>query len=176
MNNLKTGLLGIDVGSVSIDVVVIAGDLRPSFRAYRRHHGRPDVTLRQILIEIEKEYAIEAAAATGTGAERLSSLLGVSFVNEIIAHVKAAATFYPNVKTVIDIGGQDSKLIMLERKDGNVMLYDFGRANIALVKSVGEYWFWVIPPGIAIATMAMAFILMGFSLDEILNPRLRQRR
>lgn len=126
MNNLKTGLLGIDVGSVSIDVVVIAGDLRPSFRAYRRHHGRPDVTLRQILIEIEKEYAIEAAAATGTGAERLSSLLGVSFVNEIIAHVKAAATFYPNVKTVIDIGGQDSKLIMLERKDGNVMLYDFG--------------------------------------------------
>lgn len=37
-------------------------------------------------------------------------------------------------------------------------------------------WFWVIPPGIAITLLAMAFIMVGFSLDEILNPRLRERR
>ena len=57
-----------------------------------------------------------------------------------------------------------------------VMLYDFSRTQTAIVKGLGEYWFWVIPPGIAIAAMAMAFILMGFALDEILNPRLRRRR
>jgi ABC-type dipeptide/oligopeptide/nickel transport system permease subunit len=57
-----------------------------------------------------------------------------------------------------------------------IMLYDFSRTQTAVVKGLGEYWFWVIPPGVAIALMAMAFILMGFSLDEILNPKLRKRR
>jgi len=57
-----------------------------------------------------------------------------------------------------------------------IMLYDFSRTQTAIVKGVGDYWFWVIPPGVAIALMAMAFILMGFSLDEILNPKLRKRR
>jgi len=57
-----------------------------------------------------------------------------------------------------------------------IMLYDFSRTQTAVIKGLGEYWFWVIPPGIAIALMAMAFILMGFSLDEILNPKLRKRR
>ena len=56
-----------------------------------------------------------------------------------------------------------------------VMLYDFGRTQTAIIKGVGQYWFWVIPPGIAIALMAMSFILMGFALDEVLNPRLRRR-
>jgi peptide/nickel transport system permease protein len=36
-------------------------------------------------------------------------------------------------------------------------------------------WWWFFPPGIAIAAIAMAFIFVGFSLDSILNPRLRQR-
>lgn len=57
-----------------------------------------------------------------------------------------------------------------------IMLFDFSKTQTAVVKGIGEYWFWVIPPGFAIALMAMAFILMGFSLDEILNPRLRKRR
>jgi ABC-type dipeptide/oligopeptide/nickel transport system permease subunit len=57
-----------------------------------------------------------------------------------------------------------------------IMLYDFSRTQTAVVKGLGEYWFWVLPPGIAIALMAMAFILMGFSLDEILNPKLRKRQ
>jgi len=57
-----------------------------------------------------------------------------------------------------------------------MILYDFQQTQTALVRGIGEYWFWVLPPGIAIALMAMAFILIGFSLDEILNPKLRQRR
>jgi len=37
-------------------------------------------------------------------------------------------------------------------------------------------WWWVIPPGLCIAALAVSFILLGFALDEILNPRLRRRR
>lgn len=57
-----------------------------------------------------------------------------------------------------------------------LMLFEFERAQIATSVPISEYWFWVLPAGIAIALMAMAFILIGFALDEILNPRLRQRR
>jgi len=39
-----------------------------------------------------------------------------------------------------------------------------------------EYWWWVLPPGIAIAILSLSFILLGYALDEILNPKLRMRR
>lgn len=39
-----------------------------------------------------------------------------------------------------------------------------------------ELWWWVIPPGLAIAVLSLSFILLGYALDEILNPRLRMRR
>ena len=39
-----------------------------------------------------------------------------------------------------------------------------------------EDWWWVIPPGLCIALLALAFVLIGYSIDEILNPRLRRRR
>ena len=55
------------------------------------------------------------------------------------------------------------------------MLYEFSNSGV-MSKGIGEYWFWVIPPGIAIMLLAIAFILMGYALDEILNPRLRERR
>jgi peptide/nickel transport system permease protein len=37
-------------------------------------------------------------------------------------------------------------------------------------------WWWIIPPGLCIALIATAFILLGYALDEVLNPKLRMRR
>lgn len=56
------------------------------------------------------------------------------------------------------------------------LLYDFQTSGIAVTKGLTEYWFWMFPACIAIALLAMAFILIGYALDEILNPRLRMRR
>jgi len=56
------------------------------------------------------------------------------------------------------------------------LLYDFQSSGIAVTKGLTEYWFWMFPACISIALLATAFILMGYALDEILNPRLRQRR
>lgn len=55
------------------------------------------------------------------------------------------------------------------------MFYNYSQAGIAVTRG-WQAWFWVLPPGIAITLLAIAFILIGFALDEILNPRLRQRR
>lgn len=54
------------------------------------------------------------------------------------------------------------------------MLYEFNDSGV-IARAFSDYWFWMIPPGIAIMILAMAFILMGYALDEILNPKLRQR-
>lgn len=40
----------------------------------------------------------------------------------------------------------------------------------------GKFWWWVVPPGVSIALVSLSFILLGYALDEILNPKLRQRR
>ena len=56
------------------------------------------------------------------------------------------------------------------------LLYDFNSSGIAITRGLTEYWFWIFPACISIALLATAFILMGYALDEILNPRLRMRR
>lgn len=56
------------------------------------------------------------------------------------------------------------------------LLYDFQSSGIATTRGLTDYWFWMFPASIAIAVLATAFILMGYALDEILNPRLRMRR
>lgn len=56
------------------------------------------------------------------------------------------------------------------------LLYDFNVSGIAVTKGLIDYWFWIFPPCVSIALLATAFILLGFALDEIINPRLRERR
>ena len=56
------------------------------------------------------------------------------------------------------------------------ILYEFNNSGVVTSKGLLEYWFWVFPACIAIAILAAAFILVGYALDEILNPRLRERR
>jgi peptide/nickel transport system permease protein len=50
------------------------------------------------------------------------------------------------------------------------MLHDFE------VSGSRTQWWWVVPPGLCIAALAISFILLGFALDDILNPKLRVRR
>lgn len=52
------------------------------------------------------------------------------------------------------------------------MLHDF----TALGSATKTNWWWVLPPGIAISLLSVSFILLGYALDEVLNPRLRVRR
>jgi len=56
------------------------------------------------------------------------------------------------------------------------ILYDFNSSGIVTTKGLLDYWFWVFPACVSIAILAAAFILVGYALDEILNPRLRERR
>ena len=109
-------ILGLDIGSISVDVVLLDGLGTPLYSRYVRHHGQPDKVLCAELEALERTHAGIAAAVTGTGADRVGRLLGACAVNEVIAQVAAASFRYPQARSVIDIGGQDMKCLRI--KDG----------------------------------------------------------
>lgn len=128
MNNLY---LGIDAGSVSVNAVLVdeAGHLVA--RDYRRTRGKVIESIRDSVAAINGSLADGAAIAgcgtTGSGRVLAASLLGTDLVkNEITAHTTAALACSTEVRTILEIGGEDSKIIILE--DG--MPVDFAMNSI----------------------------------------------
>ena len=111
--------LGIDIGSVTAKAVVLDGADNIIESRYTRTWGQPAKTVLAILEEILAGYShdrFKVAVATGTGGELIANLLGIPFVNEIIAQAAGTAHFHSEVRTILEIGGEDSKLIILEEE------------------------------------------------------------
>ena len=106
--------LGIDVGSVSVKLALIQ-DGRTQSKVYLRNTGLIP-TIKQGLRQLPK-VNITGVGVTGSGASFVKALAGGDYMDsEIIAHVAATQKQYPEVRTVLDIGGEDSKLMLI--KDG----------------------------------------------------------
>ena len=111
--------LGIDIGSVTAKVVVLNQADNIIESRYIRTRGQPVETVLAILEDILSKYPqgqFKVAAATGTGGQLIASLLGIPFVNEITAQAAGTARFHPEVQTILEIGGEDSKLIVLKKR------------------------------------------------------------
>ncbi|NMA95399.1 MAG: 2-hydroxyglutaryl-CoA dehydratase [Clostridiales bacterium] len=118
MNKTYNIYIGIDVGSVSTNLIVMDSDLNVIRKEYIRTQGRPIQILKESLEELSqnlpKDSIIAGVGCTGSGRELAGALVGADVIkNEITAHGIAALTFVPEVKTVIEIGGQDSKIIII---------------------------------------------------------------
>lgn len=110
--------LGIDVGSVSTDLVVMDEKEKICARCYRRSEGRPAESVAKGLEELfgTEEPRLSGIGVTGSGRRLIGALLHADAVkNEITAHALAAVKVCPDVRTVLEIGGQDSKLILLRQ-------------------------------------------------------------
>jgi len=124
----ETLYLGIDVGSVSVNTVILNDRQEVLEEHYTRLKGQPLQTVAKILEEILTRIPSEqfhSLSFTGIGGKLVSELLSGNFVNEIIAQAKAVQQFHPQVRTIIDIGGEDSKLILLEEEEGYHKISDF---------------------------------------------------
>lgn len=123
--------LGIDVGSVSINVVVIDENNNLLEKRYIRTGGRPIENLKKTLEELSANISegstIKGVGSTGSGRELAAALVGADIVkNEITVHGFAALTLIPEAKTVLEIGGQDSKIIVLR----NGVVSDFAMNTV----------------------------------------------
>ncbi len=114
---MDQGFLGIDVGSISTKGVILSNDGNIIAHAYLKTKGKPVEAIKELLGELRKQsnYAKILGVGTTGSARRLAGvMLGADVIkNEIIAHAIAASHFYPEVRTIIEIGGQDSKIIIL---------------------------------------------------------------
>ena len=122
--------LGIDVGSISTKLVVLESTGNITALAYLLTQGAPVAAVREGLKQVTSQVPgadIAAVAITGSGRELVSTVLKQCFVkNEITAQAASAVHYKSDVRTVIEIGGQDSKIIII--RDG--LVTDFGMNTI----------------------------------------------
>lgn len=115
------GYLGIDVGSVSTNLVVIDDFNEVHVNLYIRTRGQPIKAVQDGLKDVAKRIEgscmiIKGVGTTGSARHLTSVIVGADSVkNEITAHAVAASAMVPGVQTVLEIGGQDSKIILLRQ-------------------------------------------------------------
>ncbi len=115
--------LGIDVGSVSTNIVLIDENNENIYKQYLRTQGKPIDMIKEGIREVAEQYgedSINGVGCTGSGRYLASIIVGSDVVkNEITSHAIASLNYNPNVRTIMEIGGQDSKIIIL--RDGIVV-------------------------------------------------------
>ena len=121
--------LGIDIGSTSTDLVLVGADGELVDFQYLRTAGDPEGAVRKGLASIRQRFGdirFTAVGVTGSGRERIGKRIGADAVrDEITAQAKGAAHWVPEVDTVFEIGGQDSKYISL--KNGKVVDFQMNK-------------------------------------------------
>lgn len=121
------GYLGIDIGSISTKGVIIDSKKNIIASTYLWTEGNPVNAVKQVLLNLEKmvkdkNITIVGVGTTGSARRLIGTMLGASSIkNEITAHAIGTLSLHKDVRTIIEIGGQDSKIILLE--DGIVTDY-----------------------------------------------------
>ena len=115
--------LGIDVGSVTTKLAMVDTNGQPVDCFMIRTSGQPvkavQSGMKSLYAQAKTEYNVLGVGTTGSGRNLAGALVGADIIkNEITAHAVAASTYVPDVQTILEIGGQDSKIIIL--RDGIV--------------------------------------------------------
>jgi len=123
--------LGVDVGSVSTNFVVIDENDNVVEKLFIRTGGKPINAMQkglELLSEsMVKSKNIKGVGTTGSGRQLASVIIGADSVkNEITSHAVAAQKVVPDVRTILEIGGQDSKIIIIR----NGVVYDFAMNTV----------------------------------------------
>ena len=123
--------IGVDIGSISTNVVVIDKENRVLARRYLMTASRPIEAVKQGLLEVGKELGdrviIKGTGSTGSGRYMTGEFFGADVIhNEITSHAKAASFVCPEVDTIFEIGGQDAKYISLQ----NGTIIDFAMNKV----------------------------------------------
>lgn len=114
------GYLGVDIGSISTKAVIIDENNNIIAEKYIWTQGNPINAVKLIINELKnqiknKNIKIEAVGTTGSARKLIGAMLDADIVkNEITAHAIGTLSVFPDVKTIFEIGGQDSKIIIIE--------------------------------------------------------------
>lgn len=132
---MQESFLGIDIGSTTVKVVLINRGGALLAHRYRRSNGQPRTALIAALRELASEVDLGQVAGmglTGSGGGPIAQILGCRHTNELVAQTRAVGARHPEARTVIEIGGQDSKFLSLEwdTAAGRMALVDFAMNSL----------------------------------------------
>lgn len=112
--------MGIDIGSTTAKVVILDKNNELVFSAYQRHQTKIMETLNKLIIKsLEKLGDITVRLmVTGSAGMGITERFDLPFVQEVVASAEVVEQLYPDVKTLIDIGGEDAKMIFFKDQGG----------------------------------------------------------
>ena len=108
----NTYRLGLDIGSTTIKAVLLDERGTHVTESYKRHFSDTRSTLKELLAETYGQFpgALVSAQVTGSGGMGLAGLLGIPFVQEVIASTEAVQRLLPGCTVAIELGGEDAKI------------------------------------------------------------------
>jgi predicted CoA-substrate-specific enzyme activase len=124
---VKRCYLGIDIGSISTKGVIIDDNNKIIASEYLWTEGNPIEAVKRLIKSLKekvksKNIKVVSVGTTGSARKLIGTILDASVIkNEITAHAIGTLSIFPDVRTIFEIGGQDSKIIILE--DGIIVDY-----------------------------------------------------
>jgi peptide/nickel transport system permease protein len=146
------------IGNSETNIIIVIGFL--GWMGFAR-------IIRSQVLSLRERPFIEASKAAGAGPFRIMArhifpnIVGLTYVNLALTVPGAILS--------------EAALAFLGLGDPTVVSWGQMFRNAELSQDLFDPW-WVIPPGVAIAVVSLSFILIGYALDEIFNPKLRKRR
>ncbi len=117
---MNKAYLGIDIGSISTKGVIIDRNNKILASGYLWTEGNPVQAVKRLLVSLKdqldhSQYQIVGVGTTGSARKLIGVITdAVEVKNEITAHAIGTTSQYPQVRTIFEIGGQDSKIILVE--------------------------------------------------------------
>ena len=105
--------IGMDVGSTTVKIAVMDENLKEIYTSYERHYSDTKNTVCKVLEELVEKYKDKefTIALTGSGAMSTARFLDVPFIQEVVACKRAVEKYIPQTDVVIELGGEDAKII-----------------------------------------------------------------
>ena len=108
--------VGLDVGSTTVKIVVLDKDLNIIYQNYERHYSDTKNTVCNVLENLEKKYPNTnfTISLTGSGAMSAANFLNLPFLQEVVSCKRAVEKYIPQTDVVIELGGEDAKIIYFD--------------------------------------------------------------
>ena len=109
--------VGLDVGSTTVKIVILDENYNIEYSNYERHFSDAKTTLYNVLTKLVKDYpeSTFTISLTGSGAIEIAKILDINFIQEVIACKSAVEKLIPQTDVVIELGGEDAKIIYFDK-------------------------------------------------------------
>ena len=109
--------VGLDVGSTTVKIIVMDKNKNTIYKDYQRHFSDTKNTVCHVLENLLSKYPLNSftLALTGSGAMSAAKFLGVNFIQEVVSCKRAVEKYIPKTDVVIELGGEDAKIIYFDQ-------------------------------------------------------------